>query len=66
MLVDRRYQVKLLLDEQLSPTVAQRLRQFEGIDVIHIRDRGRLGSSDGEVLEFAFADDRVLVTGECD
>jgi predicted nuclease of predicted toxin-antitoxin system len=62
-LVDRRYQVKLLLDEQLSPTVAQRLRQFEAIDVVHIRDRGRLGSSDREVLEFAFENDRILVTG---
>lgn len=63
MLVDRRYQVKLLLDEQLSPSVAQRLRNFESIDVVHIRDRGRLGSTDREVLEFAFEDDRILVTG---
>jgi predicted nuclease of predicted toxin-antitoxin system len=63
VLVDRRYQVKLLLDEQLSPSVAQRLRKFESIDVVHIRDRGRLGSTDRDVLEFAFADDRILVTG---
>lgn len=63
MLVDRRYQVKLLLDEQLSPSVAQRLRSLDSIDVVHIRDRGRLGSTDREVLEFAFEDDRILVTG---
>jgi len=62
VLVDRRDQVKLLLDEQLSPSVAQRLREFESIDVVHIRDRGRLGSTDREVLEFAFEDDRILVT----
>jgi predicted nuclease of predicted toxin-antitoxin system len=63
VLGDRRYQVKLLLDEQLSPGVAQRLRECESIDGVHIRDRSRLGSTDREVLELAFEDDRVLVTG---
>jgi predicted nuclease of predicted toxin-antitoxin system len=30
--------------------------------VVHLRERGRLGISDPEVLALAFAEDRVLVT----
>jgi predicted nuclease of predicted toxin-antitoxin system len=53
--------VKLLLDENLSPRAALDLRD-EGHDVIHLRERGRLGIADPEVLELAFAEDRALVT----
>lgn len=52
---------KLLLDENLSPRAAIELRG-DGHDVVHLRERGRLGISDPEVLELAFAEDRVLVT----
>jgi predicted nuclease of predicted toxin-antitoxin system len=52
---------KLLLDENLSPRVALAL-QGDGIDVVHIRDRKGLGSSDRAVLERAFKEDRILVT----
>lgn len=30
--------------------------------MVHLRERGRLGIADPEVLELAFAEDRVLVT----
>lgn len=53
--------VRLLLDENLSPRVAIDLRQ-EGYDVVHLRERGRLGITDPQVLALAFDEDRVLVT----
>jgi predicted nuclease of predicted toxin-antitoxin system len=58
---DRPFAIKLLVDEDLSPWVAQSLREG-GVDAIHLRDRGRLGATDQEVLELPFQEDRVLVT----
>lgn len=54
--------IKLLIDEDLSPWVALRLREDEGLDAIAVRDRGMLGATDAEVLAFAYGEDRVLVT----
>ena len=53
--------VKLLLDENISPRAAIDLRA-DGHDVVHLRERGRLGIADPDVLELAFGEDRVLVT----
>jgi predicted nuclease of predicted toxin-antitoxin system len=53
--------VKLLLDENLSPSAAVALIA-SGIDACHVRDRGILGATDHEVLERAFLEDRILVT----
>ena len=53
--------VKLLLDENLSPSIAVLLCQG-GVDAAHVRDRGMTGATDAEVLERAYAEDRVLVT----
>lgn len=53
--------LRLLLDENLSPAVALALREG-GWDIIHIRERGLLGATDPQVLEYAFNDDRVLIT----
>lgn len=53
--------VKLLLDENLSPSAAVVLAA-DGIDACHVRDRGLLGASDRDVLERAYQEDRVLVT----
>lgn len=53
---------RLLLDEDLSPKVAERLRSDDGIDAAHVRDRSRLGASDREVLDLAYSEDRILVT----
>lgn len=54
--------LKILIDEDLSPWVAERLRVDQLMDAVHVRDRGRLGRSDREVLELAFTEDRILVT----
>ncbi|MCC6216475.1 MAG: DUF5615 family PIN-like protein [Polyangiaceae bacterium] len=54
--------MKLLLDENLSPRVAEALARDDGLDVCHVRDRGLLGATDPEVLERAFLEDRVFVT----
>lgn len=54
--------MKLLLDENLSPKVAETLARTDGLDACHIRDRGLLGATDPEVLERAFAEDRIFVT----
>lgn len=53
--------MKLLLDENLSPKVAEWLRQ-DGVDAVHLRDRGLLHLPDHRVLERAYEEDRVLVT----
>lgn len=54
--------VKLLLDENLSPRVAEILRNEDGLDAVHIRERGLLEAKDHEVLERAYKEDRVLAT----
>lgn len=53
--------LKILIDEDLSPWVAERLRVDQLMDAVHVRDRGRLGRPDREVLELAFTEDRILV-----
>jgi len=53
---------KLLLDENLSPKVAEALAREDGVDACHVRDRGLLEASDHEVLEKAYTEDRILVT----
>lgn len=58
--------VKLLLDENLSPSVAQTLCTEDGIDACHVRDRAMLGFEDTDVLDKAFAEDRVVVTCNVD
>ena len=63
---DVRVNVKLLLDENLSPRVAEILRKEDGLDAVHIRDRGLLEAKDHEVLEHAYAEDRVLATKNID
>ena len=59
--------VKLLLDENLSPKVAETLSKEDGVDICAVRDRGMLEASDDEVLDRAFEEDRILVTANvCD
>lgn len=53
--------VKLLLDENLSPAVAATLRG-EGRDAVHVRERGLLGEPDHVVMKKAMDEDRILVT----
>jgi len=53
--------VKLLLDENLSPSIAVALCN-DGIDAAHVRDRGLNGANDAVVMERAYTEDRILVT----
>lgn len=53
--------MQFLLDENLSPTVAEVARGL-GLDVVGVHDVGRRGLADHEQLEFAAAQERVLVT----
>ena len=54
--------MKLLLDEQISGRVAERLRG-QGCDVVAIAEDGTLrGLSDPDVFEIAQAQKRVIVT----
>jgi predicted nuclease of predicted toxin-antitoxin system len=54
--------MKFIIDEDLSPRVARYLCQECCFDAIAVRDRGLLGATDPEVLEYAFKEDRILVT----
>ena len=54
--------MKALVDEQLSPQIAARLRQA-GYDVVAVAERDDLvGSSDRVVLEVAAAEERAVIT----
>jgi predicted nuclease of predicted toxin-antitoxin system len=53
--------VKLLLDENISPAAAVALAA-DGVDAWHVRDRGLEGTTDHELLDRAYAEDRILVT----
>jgi predicted nuclease of predicted toxin-antitoxin system len=57
--------VKLLLDENLSPAHAARLRET-GHDAVAVLDVGLGGAADPVVREFALAEQRVLVTIDAD
>jgi predicted nuclease of predicted toxin-antitoxin system len=54
--------MKFLIDEDLSPRVARYLCENFCFDAVAVRDRGLLGASDSEVLDYAIAEDRILVT----
>jgi predicted nuclease of predicted toxin-antitoxin system len=54
--------MKFIIDEDLSPRVAKYLCQECCVDAIAVRDRGLLGATDIEVLNYAFNEDRMLVT----
>jgi hypothetical protein len=55
-----RVRVKLLLDENLSVSVAKILCTEDGHDACHVRDRAMLGVKDRDVLKRAFEEDRIL------
>jgi predicted nuclease of predicted toxin-antitoxin system len=52
---------KLLLDENISPQVARALQQ-DGIDAAAVRDRRLLKATDAEVFQYAYEEDRIVVT----
>ncbi|MCL4247096.1 MAG: DUF5615 family PIN-like protein [Anaerolineae bacterium] len=57
--------IKLYIDENLSPKIAEQLR-IRGIDAVSVHDLGLLGDSDQIHLERAIAEERALVTTDMD
>ena len=57
--------MRFLIDNALSPLVADRLRQA-GHDAIHIRDYDRQAADDEEVLVRAKSEGRTLVSADTD
>ncbi|MGJ4883812.1 DUF5615 family PIN-like protein [Bradyrhizobium sp. HKCCYLRH3097] len=54
-------EVKLLLDENISPNIVPRLWE-EGIDAVPLRDRAMLRAKDHEVFAFAAKENRAVTT----
>ena len=57
--------MRLLVDECLGVRIVK-LLTAAGHDVVHVEDRGLGGHNDDEVLAFARADGRVLVSADTD
>jgi predicted nuclease of predicted toxin-antitoxin system len=57
--------MKLLIDNALSPRVADGLRAA-GHDAIHVRDIGLATATDEELFELAAAESRIIVSADTD
>ena len=53
--------MRLLIDEQLSPAIAEQLRK-RGYAAVAVRDEGLAGKNDGEILDWATLERRAVVT----
>lgn len=57
--------MKFLIDNALSPTVADKLREASH-EALHVRERGMQASTDDEIFGLADSEGRVLVSADTD
>jgi predicted nuclease of predicted toxin-antitoxin system len=57
--------LKFLIDNALSPLLAEHLRQA-GHDAVHVRDFGLQAAGDEEILERAKSDGRIMISADTD
>jgi predicted nuclease of predicted toxin-antitoxin system len=57
--------VRLLIDANLSPKIAARLRDA-GHEAVHVADIGMISASDGAILRHAAASGQVIVSADTD
>ena len=59
------HQLRVLTDENVSPKIVAFLRNH-GLDVLDTKEQGWQGKSDDELLEFAYQDNRWVLTHDAD
>jgi len=57
--------IRVYIDENLSPKIAEQLR-LRGVDAVSVRESGGLGDKDRDHLARAAREGRVLVTADAD
>jgi predicted nuclease of predicted toxin-antitoxin system len=57
--------VRLLIDANLSPSIASRLRE-QGHEAVHVADIGMLSASDDKILAHAATSGQVIISADTD
>lgn len=57
--------MRFLVDNALSPTIAQDLRR-DGHDAQHVRERGMSAATDEEIFDLAAVENRTIISADTD